>query len=216
MLNNDELGRAYGLGYYSRDKHDIIADTYLMGRETFHYRPDPSMTRSQAFRKHLRIVHRKVRSDYYKEEKKKVYIDYIQEPAVPTEDECHFENITNRVFSGRDAYLFTAEKIQNRLLVSEIQSFVNDLLSNHDKKTRQMLLLRYSEGLTLEQLGWRLRCSKSKVDRKIKKAVAQLRAAIQRKGLQYQDCSRFKPQFIYRKPDRILETQALFEEKLAA
>ena len=216
MFTNDELGRAYGLGYYKRSEHDIIADAYLAGRESFYYRPDPSMTRRQSFTRHLRTVHRKVRSDFYKEEKKKVYIDDIQEPAVPTEDECHFENITDRVFSGRDEYLFTADKILNRLLVSEIRSFVNDLLSDHDKKTRQMLLMRYSEDLTLEQLGRRLKCSKSTADRKIKKAVSQLRAAIQRKGLQYQDCIRFKPQFIYRKPDRILETQAIVEEELGA
>ncbi|MGO9015592.1 MAG: RNA polymerase sigma factor [Dissulfurispiraceae bacterium] len=211
MLNNDELGKAYGLGYYSRNNHDIIADTYLMGRETFYYRADPSMTRGDAFKCHLRKVRHKVRSDYRKRKGKEVYVDDIGELAAP-QDECYSDEVTPRGFSGQHEYPLRAENILNRLLLAQVKTFVDTLLAGHEKKTRQMLLKYYGEKLTYEQVAKKFSCSKSTAERKIKKAKSQINAIVRRKGLEYQDFTRFKPQSIYRKPHWELIAESVPEE----
>jgi len=213
MLNNDELGRAYGLGYYSRDKHDIIADTYLMGRETFYYRRDPSTstTRGEAFKCHLREVRRKVRRDYRKRKEKEVYVDDIGELAAPG-DECYCSEFTPSGFSGQHEHPLRAESIQNRILMAQVKTFVDTLLEGHEKKTRQMLLKYYGEKLTFEQIAKKFNCSKSTAERKIKKAKSQIYAIVRRKGLEYEDFTRFKPQSIYRKPRWELIAESVPEE----
>lgn len=211
MLNNSELGRAYGLGYYSRNNHDIIADTYVMGRDTFFYREYPSMTRGEAFKRHLRDVHRKVRSDYGKRKEKEVYIDDIGE-LDPLADECYSEEVAPRGFSGQHDYPLRAENILNRLLLAQVKTFVDTLLAGHEKKTRQMLLMYYGEELTYEQVAKKFSCSKSTAERKIKKAKSQINAIVQRKGLEYHDFTRFKPQSIYRKPNWEVIAKSVREE----
>ena len=214
MLNNDELGRAYGLGYYSKEKHDIIAGTYLAGRESFYYRSDPSTktTRREAFQAHLRGVHRKVERNDRKIRRKEVFVDDLGELA-DSQDESYFEVVAADAFSEKLHYPWRAENILNKLLALQIKTLVDGLLSNFEKKTRQMLLMYYGEDLTFEEIGKRFKCSKSTAERKIKRAMSQLRAIVQRKGLEYKDLTRFEPQFIYRKPSRDNNYKSITDEE---
>ena len=195
VFSNAELAKAYGCGKYNENDHDIIADAYIESKETFNYRDYPSMTKNQARQYHFKKIFRNRRKSHYKKEGKKVYFDDYKALSA-LDDEWSSDELKSRVSPDQYEYSFNPERILNKLLVQEVKSVVNNLLSDHKKKTRQMLLMYYGEDLTFEQIGKKFKRSKSTVERIIKRATSQLSVGVERKGLVYQDYTRIESKFI--------------------
>lgn len=195
MFSNAELSRAYGCGKYNEKDHDNIADAYIKARKTFHFRDDSSMTRSQARRYHSQNILRNGRKSHFRKEKKKVYFADFKPKSAPS-DESPIDNLEFRAFPGQYEYSFNPERVLNKLLVKKVKSITCNLLSDHKREIRVMLYLYYGKEFTFAQIGKIVNCSKSTVERTIKRAISQLSASVERKGLVYQDYTRIESKFI--------------------
>ncbi len=195
MFSNKELAEAYGCGKYNENDHDIIADAYIKARETFHFRDDSSMTRSQARRYHYQNVFKNGQKSHFRKEKKKVYFDDYK-ALLALDDEWSSDELKSRAFPGQYEYSFNPERVLNKLLVKKVKSITCNLLSDHKREIRVMLYLYYGKEFTFAQIGKIVNCSKSTVERTIKRAISQLSASVERKGLVYQDYTRIESKFI--------------------
>jgi RNA polymerase sigma factor (sigma-70 family) len=70
-----------------------------------------------------------------------------------------------------------------RLIEAEDKHLVPTLLAELDRKSRELVMLRYAHDLTVEQIGDRLGMSRSWAHRKLERATSKLRAAARRHGV---------------------------------
>jgi RNA polymerase sigma factor (sigma-70 family) len=190
MLKIEELTRVYGLTY-TKAEHDIIADAYLMVLEnSSKAAPSEAMTAVEVDKKDVYECYCKLKRAARRRRKKEVYVDNIEIVAALSDARCSRKSSYGD-FSEQNEYPLRPEDILNRILEAERVTFVNYLLSGLGKKKRLLPWKYYCKGLTLNKIAKEDQCSAETVRRGIKSSIEKLHATVKRKGLEYNDFTRF-------------------------
>lgn len=174
-LKRNYLAEVYCQSDYRTDTHDEIAEAYCQALQTYNHERGN-------FGGWVRHKRRGVRTARYSETKRisSLNSDIVSNDAEHEEGSNDWESLDHD-------FICSPIGVFKKILRMQQRKIIFDLLSDVDKKKKDMIIKRYFQSKGIVQIAKEVGLPKSTVDRKIKKTLLSFRRVLLMKKLQLQD-----------------------------